>query len=126
MRRALLSRALPVRQTRTAEQALLELRQAPRSVLIVELAKRSAPAVLALLEIVDRRFPHARTLAVTARGMEGYEPLLRELGAVHVEHSARDGTALVDLAHLHLSRLRPTTTTGRLTGNPGQPLPWGD
>lgn len=126
MRRALLKRPLPIRQTRTADEALTELRQAPRSVLVVELSAANAAEMLALVDLTVRRYPHARVLAVTARGRETYEPLLRELGAVHVQRSVRDGTALVELAHQHLQRPQPTVNSGRLTDNVVQQLPWSE
>lgn len=127
MRRALEQRDLPLRQTRTTEAALAELEIAPRSVLIAELTCEHAEAVLGLLETVARRLPSVRAMVVLARGMQDYESLVRSLGAVHVEQSARDGSRLVELAHRHLLRRQPDgPDTGRLTDNVPTQLPWGD
>lgn len=127
MRRALEQCPLPLRQTRTVDAALAELAAAPRSVLIAELTGENADQIVALLRSIARRYPSVRAMVVLSRGMQEYEPLVRELGAVHVELSARDGSRMVELAQRHLLRQQNVGPgTGRLTDNVVAQLPWGD
>jgi|GEM_PF-6548961 len=101
VRRALAGLDVRTVRTVTADDARAELARVPRSVVTVEVAERSLAATLELIDAA-RRVRECRLVAVLPRGMERFEPLLRELGAVHVVVSARDLSCVREIVERHL------------------------
>lgn len=83
-----------VRQTRSPLECLAALREAPSAVVLVELRPESLDRGLDLLEHVRRYYPRATTLCVAQRGLEPYQALARELGAVYFSTSPREARTL--------------------------------
>ncbi len=71
----------------------------------------------------SHRFPQARFLVLAARGLEPYELLLREAGALHVVFSPRSLDPLLRLIRRHLARAPQPELT--LEESVWAGLPWG-
>ncbi len=136
VRRALAGLDVRTVRTVTADDALVELARVPRSVVAVEVAERTLAATLELIDTA-RRVHACRLVAVLPRGMERFEPLVRELGAAHVVVSARDLTCVREIVERHLLEpIRQESHKVPFADTFGQPermfaeamhrLPWGD
>ncbi len=113
---------MQLRQTRSLDECTGELRQAPGSLVVVEVTDVNLDEVLDLASDLGQRFPHARLAAVSKRGNEAYEMLLREAGAVHFTTSPRTADVLARMAVRHSARVpRPRTT---LSSQIWESLPW--
>jgi DNA-binding response OmpR family regulator len=112
-----------VRQTRSPLECLAVLRDAPTATVLVELRPESLDRGLDLLEHVRRFYPRATTLCVAQRGLEPYEVLARELGAVYFSTSPRGARTLV-------RQLRPFVSEQPGSDDPVAQLlaelPWGE
>ncbi len=100
------------------------LAAAPASLLALELTRENCSEVLALVSDMRREFPLARVLVLADRGMEAFEWLLREAGAVHFTTSPRMLDGLAHLVRSHFSRIPepPAEFATRLWDS----LPWRD
>ena len=101
----------PIRlvETRTWGESLGHLGEASRSVVALELAPQRAEQVLAALEELDRRFPHAVPIVLASRGMKAYGPLMREAGAMLFAVSPRRLDIVARLVRRHLDRMPEQT-----------------
>lgn len=96
-----------LRQTRGLAECAAELSAAPQSLLALELTPGNLAGVLGLLSGLGRKFPLAAAVVLAERGLERYEWLLREAGAVHFTASPREPDDLARLAIRHFSRISP-------------------
>lgn len=114
---------LLIQEVRSLPECQRELDASPNSVVAVEVLPHNLIAVAKALSDWNRRFPHARFIALVARGLEPHELLLREAGAIHVTFSPRSLPPLLRLVHRHLARApRPELT---LEKSIEAGLPWG-
>lgn len=117
-----LPREFPISETRTLADCRHQLAAAPTSLLVVELLPTGVPGTLELLGDLGRSFPLARAVAVAARGLEPYEWVLREAGAIHFTTSPRESDVLARLAVRHVARLPAERAT--LAAQIWDSLPW--
>ena len=89
----------------------------------VEVLPPNLAAVAKALSDWSRRFPHARFLALAARGLEPHELLLREAGAIHATFSPRSLAPPLRLIRRHLGRAPQIELTLEEVILAG--LPWG-
>ncbi len=113
---------LRLRETRSPEECLAELGQAPRSLVALEVPENGVDGMLDLLGAATRRFPMARFVALAERGLEAHEWLLREAGAVHFTTSPREIDVVARLAERHAARLPQPRTT--FAAQIWESLPW--
>jgi hypothetical protein len=95
---------LTLKEVRSQSQCLRELEASPHSIVAVEVLPQNLCAAAGALTDWSRRFPHARFVALAARGLERHEMLLREAGAIHVTFSPRSLSPLLRLIGRHLAR----------------------
>jgi hypothetical protein len=95
---------LRLRETRSAADCLAELAAAPASLVALELTRARPEVALSLVREIDLAFPLARSVVMADRGLESWEWLVREAGAVHFTTSPRDAAALARLASRHAAR----------------------
>lgn len=96
---------LLMKEVRSQSQCLRELDAFPHSIVAMEVLPQNIAAVARSLSDWSLRFPHARFIALAARGLEGHEWLLREAGAIHVIFSPRSLSPLLRLIGRHLARV---------------------
>ena len=94
--------SLILQDVRSLPECQRELEAALHSVVAVEVLPQNLAAVVKALSDWSRRFPHARFLALAARGLEPHELLLREAGALHVTLSPRFLAPLLRVIRRHL------------------------
>jgi hypothetical protein len=111
-----------VRQTRWLAECMAELEVAPASMLVLEVSAANLANVLELAVDLDRRFPLARLAVVADRGMESYEWVLREAGAVHFTTSPRTAGDLARIAVRHAACVPQPPAT--LAAQVWESLPW--
>jgi hypothetical protein len=113
-----------LRQTRGLGECAHELAAAPASLLALEVTRENLSGVLTLLSDLGRKFPLARAMVLAERGLEPYEWLLREAGAVHFTTSPREPDELARLATRHVNRVGVSEThwAARIWSS----LPWSD
>jgi hypothetical protein len=114
-----------LRQTRAVGECVSVLAEAPTSLLAVELTSQNLARVLATMDEVSRKFPQARVVVLAQRGLEGYEWLLREAGALHFTASPRELAGFEALARRHFERV-PGPPTATLAAQVWDALPWND
>ena len=93
-----------LKEVRSLPECQRELEASPHSVVAVEVLPQNLATVAKALTDWSRRFPHARFLALAARGLEPHELLLREAGAIHVSFSPRSLAPPLRLIRRHLAR----------------------
>lgn len=115
MRKSALLRHPPalliLQEVRSLQQCQAELEASPFSIVAVEVLPQNIVVVARSLSDWSLRFPHARFVALAARGLEGHELLLRESGALEVVYSPRKLLPLVRLIGRHLTRAPKTEQT---------------
>ena len=100
-----------LRETRSLAECAGGLVAAPASVVAVELTTTNLAGVLKLASELGRGFPLARLAVLAERGLEPFQWLLREAGAVHFTTSPRRPQELVRLVQRHAERIpRPRTS----------------
>ena len=99
-----LAPSMRLRQTRSLAECAAVMDRAPASLLALEATRENLAGVLALLVDVTKKFPRARAIVLADRGLESYEWLLREAGAVYFTVSPRGSHDLALLAGRHLER----------------------
>ncbi|MGI8981823.1 MAG: hypothetical protein ACR2FY_21545 [Pirellulaceae bacterium] len=112
-----------LQEVRSLPECQRELEASPHSVIAVEVLSHNLAAVEKALSDWNRRFPHARFIALAARGLEAHELLLREAGALHVTFSPRSLSPLLRLIRRHLARAPQPELTLKESIEAG--LPWG-
>ena len=114
----------PIRlvETRTWGECLGHLGEASRSVVALELVPQRAEQVLAALEELDRRFPHAVPIVLASRSMKAHGPLMREAGAMLFASSPRRLNVVAQLVRRHLDRM--PEQTGRPRDAVWARMPW--
>jgi len=70
--------------------------------LAMELIPANIERVIGALGRIGRQYPDARAVVLSQRGLERYEWLLREAGAVHIVFSPRQLTRLASMIKRHL------------------------
>jgi hypothetical protein len=102
-----------------------ELAQHPGSLLALELTERNAMHVVALVDRMSRRFPGAVLIVLAQRGLEGFEGLCREAGAIYFTNSPRALAGLKGIVRRHFERAfkPPALSLAEQTWND---LPWSD
>jgi len=117
-----LDTSLAVRETRTPGECLDVVTTFAGGVVVCELTEAHLNDTLALMMNLNLRFPAFRIVVVTTGKFAHLEPLVRELGAIHVITSPRKLPVLADLIPRHLARLHfpSQSMTQRFWGN----LPW--
>jgi hypothetical protein len=88
-------------ETRSADECLAALADAPQAFVALELAEATCDAALELLRSTAERFPAARAVVLADRELASYEWLARELGAAHFVCSPRKLRAVARLAEAH-------------------------
>lgn len=119
-----LAPTIRLRQTRSLVECSAVLAQAPASLLAVEATRENLAGVLALLVDVAKKFSQARAIVLADRGLESYEWLLREAGAVHFTVSPRESHDLALLARRHLEHAGAARAD--LAAQIWDALPWSD
>jgi hypothetical protein len=97
LRRALRGPQPRVTETRSLAGCWRELDQAPASLVAVEFSPESSEAILRRLLDLRSRYRWARAIVLAERGLEPFEWILREAGAVHVQFSPRSMIATARL-----------------------------
>jgi hypothetical protein len=100
-----------LRQTRALAEADDALKQAPGSVVAVEVAAESLGETLRWIAQLERGDRAARAVALAAPDVLRHEWALREAGAALVLSSPRRAQSLIDLLAWHLPRVPPPTTS---------------
>ena len=98
--------AMAICETRSLPHCQRELAASPFSVVAVEVLPQNIAVVARSLREWSVCFPHARFIALAARGLEEHDLLLRESGALEVAYSPRKLLPLVRLIGRHLARAR--------------------
>ena len=111
-----------LRQIRALAECAGELREAPASLLALELAPHNIEAVLELAGGLGRKFPQARALIFADRQLAGYQALLAEAGAIYFTCSPRELQGLTAIVRNHLSRLSEGSTS--FAAQVWDELPW--
>jgi hypothetical protein len=93
-----------LKEVRSLPECQRQLEASPYSVVAVEVLPQNLANMAKALNDWSHRFPHARFVAVAARGLEPLELLLREAGAIHVTFSPRSLAPLMRLIRRHLAR----------------------
>lgn len=125
LRPALVERRIPVTHPADIRTCVAALDRWPTAAVVAEASDESIETLLDLLVLSHRRFPTARILVVTRRELAGYEPLLRELGAAHIETSPRDLRRVITVIERHRASLVRFESTTNLIPDPLPELPWG-
>lgn len=121
-KRLLAGTTIPIAETRSLAHCRGELAASPASVVALELTPEKWPASVAALAEWSREFPRARLIALSTRGSEACEGLVREAGALHVAYSPAQLSRVVPLVRRHLARApRPERTLRELIWDR---LPW--
>ena len=102
LRRALGPTGYRVVETRSLEECWRELGRNPASFVALELVPGNAEAVIRRLLDLGRRFHHAQAVVLAERGLESYEWVLREAGAIHVLCSPRNLSAAARLVNQYM------------------------
>ncbi len=102
LRRALRPTGYRVVETRSLEECWQELSGRPASFVALELVSGNAEAVIRRLLDLGRRFRHAKAVVLAGRGLESYEWVMREAGAIHVLFSSRDLSAAARLVNQYM------------------------
>jgi DNA-binding response OmpR family regulator len=97
LRLALENERLRIVETRSLAECGERLEESPEALVAVELTPANLDAVLEWLLNFERNFPDARVVVLADRGLEGYELLARELGAVHFTTSPRQLDQMIPL-----------------------------
>ncbi|MCH8924492.1 MAG: hypothetical protein IIA67_15250 [Planctomycetes bacterium] len=122
LRRATSDQPIRLVETRTWGECLGQLCEASRSVVALELVPQGVERVLAALEELDRRFPHAVPIVLAARSMRAHGPLMREAGAMHFASSPRRLDVVAQLVRRHLDRM--PEPAGSLRDTVWARMPW--
>jgi len=104
MRKSPQRNAIRLQEVRSLPECQRELEASPHSVVAVEVLPQNLAATAKTLSDWSRHYPRARFLSLAARGMEPYELLLREAGAIHITFSPRSLSPLLRLIRRHLAR----------------------
>jgi hypothetical protein len=94
---------IPLREARGVEQCRQSLTEARAGFVLVELRGDNTVGVLEFLDRLPCDCPAGRAAVVAQRGSEAYEPLARELGAIHFIHSSRQLAPLVEVVGRYLA-----------------------
>jgi hypothetical protein len=113
-----------MRQTRGLGECAAELADAQSSLVVLELTRQNFSGVLRLVSELGRKHPVARAIVLAERGLEDYEWLLREAGAIHFTSSPRELAGLERLVRNHFRRLPVIPTT--LAAQVWETLPWSE
>ena len=124
LRQAVEQQPIRLVETRTWAECLERLAESSWSVVALQLVHQRADRVLAVLEDIDRRFPHAVTLVLAVRSMGSYGWLMREAGAVYFTSSPRRLDIVAQLVGRYLDRV-PEQTNNLLDGVQTR-MPWGE
>jgi hypothetical protein len=98
--------ALRLVQTRSLPDCWSALRAAPASAVVLEVTSTNLPAALDAATRMRRWFPSACLLVAAQRGLEEWEPLLREAGAALVTTSPRRLGGWVRAIERHAARVQ--------------------
>lgn len=121
MRRGL-AREISLRETRSLAECEAELREAPESLLVVELSATNLGDLFDLLARVGAKYCWARLAVVAERSLAECEWAVREAGAIHFVTSPREAVELARLAERHAALVpRPKQS---LAAQVWDSLPW--
>lgn len=123
LRRELPEPGVRVDEVRSLPECWAMLARWPASLLVVELTRRNARALIERMARLGREYPRARIVVVAERSLAPWEWRMREAGAVHFTVSSRRLASLARLAVRHLDTApRPERT---LVERIWDHLPWG-
>ena len=123
LRLALEGQAARVVETRSLAECGERIAELSAALVAVELTPSNLDAVLDWLLSAERSFPESRIVMLADRGLEEYELLARELGAVHFTTSPR---SLAELVPLVRAAGAARSTQQGLTEQILADLPWSD
>src|SRR4051812_24719457 len=83
-------------ETRSRAECEERLVETPNSLVALEMTAANLDATLGWLADAGRRFPAARAIVLADRGLEPYELLAREAGAIHFTTSPRELAPVAD------------------------------
>ena len=109
-------------ETRSIPQAWEALCQSPASFLGLELTADNFELVVRGLKHLSRDYPRARAIIFTNRGLQQYEWILRESGAIDFLTSPRQIQHLAAMADRHIRQIQADSQIGNETI--WQRLPW--
>jgi DNA-binding NtrC family response regulator len=111
--------AATLREVSSTEHCREYLDRHPASLVVCELREETLDEGLHLVMEVARRYPTARTAVVTRFELGMYEPLARELGAIHFATSPFDAAELCRVARRHLRRQNRRAYDGEIRTGQG-------
>lgn len=91
-------------ETRTLADCRREIRSSPGALVTIELTADRCDDALKLMLELSRWQPRVAVAVTAERAWRNYEPLVRELGAVHFVVSPRQVSPLAEIASRHLAR----------------------
>ncbi|HEY5314056.1 MAG TPA: hypothetical protein VIK18_16110 [Pirellulales bacterium] len=94
---------IPLREARSLDACRQVLADARAGFVLVELTGDNAVGVLEFQDRLGCEYPAVRAAVLAQRGNEAYEPLARELGAIHFIDSPRRLAPLVDAVGRYLA-----------------------
>jgi hypothetical protein len=95
---------VPIVETRSLDECRQSLRLSPASFVSLELTAANLDSICELLSSLERQFPAAIAVVTAARSLDGCEPIVRELGALHFVSSPRALPSLASIVRRHLAR----------------------
>lgn len=124
LRRDLPGPGVRIDEARSLPECWAMLARWPASLLVVELTRRNAHALIERMAWLGREYPRARIAVVAERSLGPWEGLVRQAGAVHFTVSPRRLGPLARLAvrHLEAAPRREQSLAGRIWDR----LPWGN
>jgi hypothetical protein len=111
-------------QVRGLAECVGRLREAPASVVALEVSRASLAAALEFLGELPLRYARARAIVLCAGELGGWELPLREAGALHVVASPRELAGLRRTIVGHFDRVGSVPTD--LAARVWESLPWSD
>jgi len=110
-----------VSETRSWAECQGAMERSQQPIVAAEATVGNLPHALHYVSTWHRRYPHAVTIVLAARGLETCEDALREAGAAHVMSSPRQISELVSIIERHLDRWRAPQS---LADEVWESLPW--
>ena len=114
-----------LRETRGLGECAAELAATPTSLLAFELTRQNFAGVLPIVSRIGGTFPRARVIILAQRGLDDYQWVLREAGAIHFTSSPRALLGLGDVIRRHFSGI-PAPPIASLAAQAWDELPWSD
>ncbi len=125
LRRRLAGRAIDVHEVRNVQACRELLSDAPKSIVAIEMAGDTLRVGRAIDQILllGTEFPGMKWVVLADREAQACEPMLRELGAVHLIASTRHIGEVADIVAKHLQNTQTVLSTS-LADRLWKKIPW--